>query len=114
MGDRLFVLENQGEYDLMMSIWLDTALKILREEGVVCMNRWMAIHAPRDGKSGVFVRKKEPVFPFYHESDIRVSRFPDGRHFYVYVGKAEVRDGNIVKWDTYEEAYNAAQQILYK
>lgn len=61
-----------------------------------------------------FVRRKEFVFPDYKQNEIRVKQFPGGTHFYAYVGDMQVRDGDILKWDTYEQAHRMAQSIVTK
>lgn len=43
---------------------------------------------------------------------MEVKSFPGGDHFYAYIGDMQVRDGDILKWDTYDEAYNQALSIL--
>ena len=47
-------------------------------------------------------------FPSYGRSDIRVTKFPGGEHYYAHVGAVEVRDGDVIKWPTYREAYEHA------
>lgn len=58
------------------------------------------------------LRKDDFVFPNFNKSDIRISRFPGGTHFYAHVGPMEVRDGNVIKWNTREEAYRHALACL--
>ena len=59
-----------------------------------------------------FCRRKEFVFPDFKENDIRVKQFPMGTHWYAYVGSVELRDGDRVKWDTRDEAYNFAKRYI--
>ena len=54
------------------------------------------------------------VFPDLQQDDIKVKQFPMGTHYYAYVGSLQVRDGNTLKWDTYEEAYNHAIALIKK
>ena len=35
-----------------------------------------------------------------------------GEHYYAYIDKMQVHDGDILKWDTYEEAYAHALAIV--
>ena len=55
---------------------------------------------------------KDIIFPDFKRHQIRVKSFPGGDHFYAYIGDMQVRDGDILKWDTYDEAYNQALSIL--
>ena len=66
----------------------------------------------KDEKSEAFVRKTVLIFPDFKEDEIRVKRFPGGEHFYAYIGNMEVRDGDTIKWNTYEEAYNQAKRLI--
>lgn len=58
---------------------------------------------------------KNLVFPNYTIKDIKVSQWGKGTgfHYYAHVGTIEVRDGDIVKWDTFDEAYQAALEYVY-
>lgn len=85
-------------------------LKSLERDGVIYFN-------PVGGKTfridySQFCRKKELSFPHFTEQDIRVSSFKGGTHYYARVGNVEVRNGDIIKWDTYEEAYNKAKELI--
>lgn len=57
-------------------------------------------------------RRNELVFPNYTESDIRIKQFDGGNHYYAYIGDMQLRDGENIKWNTYEQAYNAAIDIV--
>ena len=35
-----------------------------------------------------------------------------GEHYYAYIGNMQVRDGDILKWNTYEEAYSKALEYI--
>lgn len=59
-----------------------------------------------------FVWRKDLVFPNYTISDIRIKRFEKGVHYYAYVGDTQLRNGDKIKWNTYEEAYNFAKAIV--
>ena len=61
-----------------------------------------------------FCRRKNLIFPQYVESDIRISRFTGGKHYYAYVGDMQIREGEKMKWDSYEEAYQKACEIIRK
>lgn len=57
-------------------------------------------------------RRNELVFPNYTESDIRIKQFDGGNHYYAYIGDMQLRDGENIKWNTYEQAYNAAIDMV--
>ena len=48
------------------------------------------------------------IFPDFDKSQIKVERFPAGEHYYTYIDNMQVRDGDTLKWDTYDEAYEKA------
>lgn len=52
------------------------------------------------------------VFPDFKKNQIKIEQFPMGEHYYAYVGNMQVRDGDILKWNTYEEAYNKALEYI--
>ena len=51
-------------------------------------------------------------FPEFHKQDIRIERFPLGNHWYAYIGNTQIRDGDKLKWNSYEEAYKYASQFI--
>lgn len=59
-----------------------------------------------------FYRRKQLVFPNFRREDIRVERFKGGEHFYAYIGDMQVRDGDVLKWNSYDEAYNRAAEFV--
>ena len=59
------------------------------------------------------------IFPAYTKADIKVQQWPNGTHYYAYVGDFEVVDMRYKhegqkKWDTRKEAEEAASYYLYK
>lgn len=85
-------------------------LKDIRENGACYIN-------PAGGKTfelncTQFCRRKELIFPNFKKEDIRIKRFDGGTHWYAFVGDVQVRDGDILKWDTEDEAYNRALEIV--
>ncbi|ENZ28695.1 hypothetical protein [Enterocloster clostridioformis] len=59
-------------------------------------------------------RRKELIFPNYTDSDIRIKQFDGGNHYYAYIGDMQLRDGDNLKWNTYEQAYDAAIDIVVR
>ena len=59
-----------------------------------------------------WINKKELIFPQFTTNDIKIEKFPNGQHYYAYVGLHQVRDGDILKWNTYKEAYEQALKYV--
>jgi len=60
-----------------------------------------------------WVRRKNCVFPDFKTMDIRVKQFKGGTHWYAYVGDVELNQNKDRKsWDTYSEAYAAAERYI--
>ncbi len=57
-------------------------------------------------------RSEALVFPNFKKNQIKVEKFPMGKHYYAYIDKMQVHDGDTLKWDTYEEAYAHALAIV--
>ena len=54
------------------------------------------------------------VFPDFTKDQIKIEQWGGGKHYYAYIGKLQVRDGDTVKWDTYEQAYRQAMLVVGK
>lgn len=66
-------------------------------------------------KQGVYKQwcKKDKIeFPEFTKQDIKIERFPLGNHWYAYIGDTQIRDGDKLKWNSYEEAYEYASQFV--
>lgn len=59
-----------------------------------------------------FCRRKSLVFPHFTQKDIRVKSFQNGKHFYAYIGDIQVRQGETLKWESYNEAYEVALSMV--
>lgn len=101
-----FVFENDGWWLKIDSV---EQLKVITEEDrAVLINRYGGWHpGPKSGYKN-WCHKDKLIFPDFKKNQIRVSKFPDGAHFYTYIDDLQVRDGDILKWNTYDEAYNHA------
>lgn len=64
------------------------------------------------GPENGFMHARQLVWPNFTESDIRISCFHGGQHYYAYVGQAQVRDGDRVKFNSYDEARRHALAYL--
>lgn len=65
-------------------------------------------------KPDITVYRNNLVFPNYTEKDIRISQWGKGEgfHYYAYIGDIEIRSGDTMRWDTYEEAYAVAKKYV--
>lgn len=59
-------------------------------------------------------RKEGYEFPCFSESDIKIKKWPGGKHFYAYIGDMEVSDGTNIKWNTEKEAREVAKKYITK
>ena len=78
-------------------------LNSLQETGAIYINRVGGYHGYyKDSKENGFVRRKELVFPDFKKDEIRIKKFSNGEHYYAYIDDMQVRDGDTLKWNTYE------------
>lgn len=88
----------------------DSQLKMIQQHGGIMMNRYGGYHSPVPYTQ--WVRRKSFLYPDYKESDIRVSQYPGGTHWYVHVGDMELHQGVDIKWDTKAEAEAVAKKYV--
>lgn len=85
-------------------------LRCIKENGAIYLNRagghTFALEYTQ------FCRRKELVFPDFKLSDIRIKQFQGGKHWYAFIGDMQVRNGEQLKWDTFQEAEQAANRIV--
>jgi len=60
------------------------------------------------------IDNKNLIFPQYTEKDIKVKQWPDGKHWYAYVGDFQVEYDEEKKWNSKERAYKCAKYFLYQ
>ena len=85
----------------------------IRECGAIYVNRAGGYHGYyKKAKEYAVVKSDKLIFPDYRKNDIKITKFPYGNHYYAKVGSTEVRDGDVIKWNTYEEAYRQAEKYL--
>lgn len=65
-----------------------------------------------DAYQGDFCQNKNLVWPSFDQTSLRISQFPGGQHFYAYIGNVQVRDGDRLKFDTYEDAVSHARAYM--
>lgn len=101
----------------------ETYFNLLSERGFVNINKFGGCNNSSYPNS-VIVYKDKCIFPDYQEKDLKIKtwemedkkagNFRSGYkyHYYAYVGDVQIKDGDKVKWDTYEEAYEFAKQFI--
>lgn len=86
-------------------------VKYLIKGYYLLFNRAGGCHFDKD-ETYRWMHRNDLVFPEFTLNDIRIEKFPDGRHCYAYIGSVQVRDGDVLKWDSYEEAHNIAEKYI--
>ena len=86
----------------------------IQEDGRVHVNSVGGYNVFDESMETQTVWRTELVFPEYSKEDIRIKQFQGGTHWYAYVGDLQIKadNGQTLKWNTYEEAYNEAIQII--
>lgn len=82
------------------------------DHGCIYMNKNGGYFWDKNQIVDEFIYRSELVFPEFDKSDIHIRQFPNDTHFYAYLGDMQVRDGNKLKYDSYEEAYAQANACL--
>ena len=105
----LTILEGiRGFQSMVASQQIDTILNC----GAIYINKNGGYHGYYKDKEYAFVHRDKIIFPDFKKNEIKVSKFPYGNHYYAHIDDLEVRDGDNIKWNTYEEAYNQALSML--
>jgi hypothetical protein len=85
----------------------------IEEHGSIFINRAGGYHSASEyDKCYDVVYRDNLIFPQFHKNDIRVKKFPYGQHYYAYIDDLQVKDGDTMKWNTYEEAYAQAEKLV--
>lgn len=86
-------------------------LEAIHKNGYIVLNKQGGYHSGLI-KYSQFFRRKKLLWPDFKESDIRITQFPDGTHWYVHIGEFELRENENIKWNTYKEAMDAAMRYV--
>lgn len=78
--------------------------------GPIYINAYGGWHS--GGEYSDWLHRDKPIFPDFGKEQIRVKKFEGGSHYYAYIGDLQIRDGEILKWNTYSEAYNQALKYV--
>ena len=88
-------------------------LEAIHKYGYIVINPKGGYH-PGPIDHSQFVRRKTFTYPNFKESDIRIIQFPNGTHFYVYIGEMELRQDDQTKWMSESDARIAAMKYINK
>lgn len=92
---------------------VQTQIECIRENGAIYINRVGGYHSAYENEPKYdFVHREKLIFPDFKQNQIRIEKFPYGNHFYAYIGDTQVRCGDVLKWNTYEEAYKCALEYV--
>ena len=86
-------------------------IKCLLKENNVYINRLGGWNYGKNDFSQWFDSDKM-IFTDFTKNDIKIEQFYNGEHYYAYINSMQVRDGDTLKWNTYEEAYNKALEYV--
>lgn len=111
---RMLALHNNTDvyksaFDIQSSV-IRSQVDALSNGEVIYINSAGGWHA--GGEYSDFVHKETLIFPDFTKDNIRVKKFDGGRHYYAYVGNVQVRDGDVLKWNTFDEAYKQALKYV--
>lgn len=80
------------------------------QSGPIYINAYGGWHS--GGGYSDWLHRDKPIFPDFGKEQIRVKKFDGGSHYYAYIGDLQIRDGEVLKWNTYSEAYNQALKYV--
>ena len=103
------IIESISNFSKMI---IEQQLDMLEKTGCIYINRNGGYHGKTTKPAKGFIYREKLMFPEYQKEDIRILQFPNGKHYYAYIDDLEVREGDNIKWNTYEEAYQKALSHL--
>ena len=100
----------------IMTQRMEVMFRLLEDYGQVCINMVGGMNGFGFGtpslKNETIIYRENYAFPNYSEKDIRVKKWDGGTHYYAYVGDFQVKDGDVLKWNTKDEAMRMAKKYL--
>lgn len=108
---------DQSFLESLMGIQLDNAVSMseaLARHGAVYVNVNGGWNFGRDGKpygnyDGDFVYRDDLVWPHLSRFDVRVSKFPGGKHYYGHIGQVQIKKDGRTRFDTITELMAVAE-----
>lgn len=101
-----------GVYDLMAAQMLTTRLDLIKKGYVSYIDKeGMVSRVLSDVEIVDTIESDELEFPKeYNIADVQYMQWPSGKHWYAKINGEDVVVNGVQKWDTYEEAVQAAEQ----
>lgn len=88
-------------------------LEEIHRHGYIVLNKTGGYHAGPIEHSQ-YVNRKTFTWPDFQESDIRITRFEGGTHWYVHIGDMELHEDENIKWMSESDARMAAMRYISK
>ena len=109
-----FHISADTAYDIVGHMRKTNMLNAIARSGSIYVNKGGGFRVAHSDEPPArqYIWKKDLTFPHFRNNEIRIERFADGRHYYAFVGESQVKDGNTVKWNTWEEAYKHAKEYI--
>ncbi len=84
--------------------------RCLKEEGTIFINKSFGYFFPHPD---IIVKETKTIDDWiFPGEEIKVTKWPNGTHYYAKVGSRDVFLGAVEKWDTFDEAYKAAEKFV--
>ena len=103
-------------YNLMRQGFNISRMESIHDKGFIFLNSAGGHNTVWDDEDVLAtVYRKKLVYPDYKKEDIVITSWGNeykGTHCYAKIGSTEVRDGNKIKWNTRDEAYQNALRYL--
>lgn len=93
---------------------IENQMNWILKEGVIYIN-CVGGYCFKDDKHSVitqYLYRDKLLFPNFQKSDIRITKFPMGNHWYAHIGDLEIKNGDQIKWNSYQEAYEFASKFV--
>lgn len=107
---RLTILDAITQFKMMVAA---QQMEAIHQNGYIVLNKVGGYHAGPI-ESSQFVRRKTFTWPDFKESDIRITRYPGGTHWYVHIGDMELHEDENIKWMSESDARMAAKRYINK
>lgn len=109
--------DNMSSYDDAMGMLYGELLsrqqEAIVENGAIYINKAGGYHRKSTtSESCPIYRSEKLLWPHLKKTDIKITKFPGGQHYYARCGNVEVKDKDGNKWNTYDEAYEKAMELL--
>lgn len=106
----LTILDAIVQFKLMVA---SQQLEEIHRNGYIVLNKSGGYH-PGPIEYSQFVKRKTFTWPDFKESDIKITKFEGGTHWYVHIGEMELHEGDDIKWMSESDARMAAMRYISK